>query len=96
MTVIERTNGNESRTNQKKTIPQIINQWHNTSQARGKQRKRTKRKRKKRKLRKASFRKGKKIRKYSNGSPCLYILRHGVNKEEGMECQDEHALENTL
>lgn len=59
-----------------------------------------KEKEKKRKLRKTSFRKGKKIRKYSNGSPCLYVLRHGLKKEEGSKGkmtgktgkQDEWAL----
>ncbi len=49
--------------------------------------------RKKRKLRKTSFRKGK-IRKYSNGSPCLDTLRHGLKKEEGTERQMVGTTEN--
>lgn len=50
---------------------------------RGKQRrKRTRRKEKKEKIKKDVFQRRKEVRKYSNGSPCLYNLRHGVEEEE--------------
>lgn len=28
-----------------------------------------------------------KERRYSNGAPCLYIVRHGMKKEDGMEAK---------
>lgn len=79
-------NENESVTEQSESKKHPANKMsERTSHKGGKQRRRKKRKRKKRKLRKTSFRKGKKIRKYSNGSPCLYTVRHGVEEEQGME-----------